>query len=346
MKRWLTVLLLLALLQLGALAHPTSVTVTGAGWTSDGAYLVTTGPSRSLRVHHGSTGTVVKEVTAPGEVSTYIAFSPDSGYDQPNELGYLAVSGTYAVTASADYTLHWWKIPELEIAQQSSTTYNLVGLSLAAEGTVAAYTDTSTRYLDSCMTLVRWSAPEGLTSESFSDLSAPDSSSSFGVPRLSPNGQWAAARVADTVKLWNLLTPGLPAVDLGQMPLAMGNSFYYSADAKGVSQNSYAAEQMRHLICPEATDLAVDQAENLLLALAGDGLWIWELSTSNPPRQWTKSAEKMTICPDGKKVGLWQKDHLEVWDLETEKLLFKLDRPREEPSGKAFRRLPPAPPGE
>lgn len=328
MRYVLSLLTFLAVFGASVAAEP--LTISRAAWSSDGAYLVTTGPERKIRVHDGNSGQLIKEVTAPGDLTTYVSFSPDSGTEEANSLNALAVSGQYALTGSTDGALHWWSLPDLMVAQQTTIDYQLQGLSLARDGKVAAYTDTSTRYLDSNMALLRWLEAE-VSRTSFRDLPPPDSSQTFGVPRLSPNGAWAIALVSDQLRLWSLEQPEPSYLELsGGTPFVMGDAHFYATEADTLTQYAYTATEkaLQKIPLAGSKGIALDGKETRLVVLAPDAVLIWDLTRPGQSLRWSKTAESLTLSPDGKKLGLWQEDRMDVWSLDTEKLLFSLARPR------------------
>ena len=195
---------------------------------------------------------------------------------------------------------------------------------------MAAYSESSTRYLDSSVGLVRWT-DSGLAETPLPDLPPPDSSSSFGVPQLSPDGKWAVGGVADEFRLWNLEKPDAPSITLvGISPesLAMGSQHYYTLVGQEIIRRSYDTPVVedQSYACPGGGRLAVDESERHLVGLFDDGVSIWNLDQDNTLRQWSVKAENLTLCPDGKTIGLWKKGWFEIWNLDSQTFLFKLPR--------------------
>jgi hypothetical protein len=316
-----------ATLCLAAHAEPGGITT--VGWSQQGKYLVTVGPARRVRVHDGATGRVLKAVTAPGEASAYIAFSPDYGEDQPNTIDELAVSGNYALTASQDKMLQWWSLPDLAMPAAQEATYGVGGIALAAGGRVAAYNCTSSRYLDSDLCELRWDAGAA-HSNSFPDLLPPSSSESFGAPRLSPDGRWAIAYVEDGMHVWKLdengtTTRAQTPLQWSSWRLGMGDTHFFTVDDDSVSMRPYEAPDtvLRRFPCPAAVQACVDAQESRLVVL-GEALWVWDLASVAGPREWPTHPEAMWASPDLKRLALRRDSDLEVWDVDNQRKLYTL----------------------
>ena len=301
--------------------------IQAAGWSAAGKYLVTIGGHRRLRVHDGASGKLLRAVRVPGDPGVYVSFSPDSGHDEENVVSTLAVSGDCALTGSTDHNLHWWTLPQLKNPVSAQSSYGLVGIALAAEGKLASCTSTSTRYLDSELSLLRWTE-QGVSGGSFSELPPPDSSSSFGVVRFSPDGHWAMGYTGSGVQLWNLAeakTPSQIVQGIDSSALALGNAYFFTRVPDGLSMRSYLLpdQEVRRFRCPDGSPW-VDAGETRLLLTNSQEIWSWDLAAPNTPRKWAKKSLAATISPDLRRAALWQKTALEVWDLPTSKMLYKL----------------------
>ncbi|MBS2040586.1 hypothetical protein JST97_36705 [bacterium] len=317
-------------LTLLALALPVSAEeggITRAGWSAGGKYLVTVGGNRRLRVHDGASGLVLKALRVPGDSSVFVSFSPDSGHNEDNVVTQLAVSGDYALTGSTDHSLRWWSLPHLKNSATAESTYGLVGLALSAQGQLASCTSTSTRYLDSEMSLFR-RTDQGVKSSSFSQLPPADSSSSYGTACFSPDGHWAMAYTGSGVQLWNLAEDSMPSQvlnDLDPSGLALGNTHFFARVADGFSMRSYLKpeQEVRRFLCPGGFAW-VDDAETHLLMHNSQGIWSWDLNAPEAPHKWAKKSEGIAVSPDLKRVALWQKNTLEIWDVPSSKMLYQL----------------------
>jgi len=270
---------------------------------------------------------VLKALNVPGDPIVSVSFSPDSSHEEDNVVSQLAVSGDYALTGSTDHALHWWSLPSLKNPITAESTYGLGGLSLSAEGKVAGWTSTSSRYLDSEMSLLRWT-DEGARSGSFSDLPPPDSNSSYGVPQFSPDGRWAMARTGSDVQLWNLAeadTPSQIVANVDFSGLALGNSHFFTPIQGGLSMRAYAKpnEEVRRFLCPNAYAW-VDAQETRLLGYTSEAIWSWEVSAPDKPRKFIKASQGASFSPDLRRAALWQKSRLEVWDMQSFRMLYKL----------------------
>jgi hypothetical protein len=317
----------------GALAQPL-VPIDQAAWTSDGAYLVTA-RGRQLQVLDGQDGHLVKAASVPGEKMVYISFSPDSGREEPNWLSGMAVAGRYALTGGGDHMLHWWIIPELEVVAKYEASYGLTGLSLGGQGKVGGYTDSSTRDLDASMMIVRWNSTgedgsDSVTASSLPDLIQPYSSETFGVPQVSPGGEWALGRVDETVRLWQLggdqvTSQELPGLTMDS--LRLGASHFYRLTKGAVEQYAYSAPTVVvRSFETTALDAAVDEDETRLVLWTGKSIVLWSLLKVDPAESWEQTCEGVTLCPDGGKVLLHFKERFEAWDFQGEKELFEIPR--------------------
>lgn len=326
MKNLLKSALLLTVLGLSAWAQDAGIS--NVGWSADGRYLVTVNPSsRRLRVHDGSTGLLLKAVTAPGEKTAYISFSPDSGREEPNSLGALAVSGDCALTAGKDQILQWWRLPALDLVASAQGSYAVRGVSLGGEGQIGAYTCTSSRDLDSEMNAL-WLTNGAIQSRLFSELPPPDSSESFGVPQFSPDGAWAVAKASDTLQVWRMEPAGttkISSASLDVAGMALGNTHFFTVDPQGVAMRSYQAPdiEIRRFVCPGAVEAAVDGDETRLV-VRGPKVLVWDLSGQAQPQQWAVSADALWAAPDLSKLALRRAGLLEVWDVPSGKKVYAL----------------------
>ncbi|MBX3170629.1 MAG: WD40 repeat domain-containing protein [Candidatus Eremiobacteraeota bacterium] len=301
--------------------------VYSVAWCGAGKYLISTASGRSLRLHDAATGKIRKSVKVPGQAAVYVPFGPDSGTDEENRL-YVTGGGDFAVTCGVDQMLHWWKIPQLTSPLHKEINYELVGMSMAANGKLLAYTSTSSRYLDSEMVLLRWQ-DKGVEFGSFSELPPPDGSSSFSSPRLSPDGHWAMAFTGADVQLWNLTRPEsgsqhLKDVSIGGTALAARH--FYTQIPGGVSVRSYTnpEQSLRTFACQNPRAAGVDAREKRLVVLTWDNLYCWDLTRpEQAPRVWRHRAEFMQFSPDGGKVMLRSEKAIEVWSLQPHQLLFR-----------------------
>lgn len=328
MKTSVLCLLAAAALTSSAFAKP-STRVERAGWTGDGAYLVTS-LGRNLTVLDGRDGHLVKTAPVPGDSVVYISFSPDSGHEEENWLSGLAVSGQYALTGGGDKMLYWWKIPELEVINGIETSYGLTGLSLGGQGLVGGYTDSSTRYLDSDMRVVRLQGEE-VTSNMLPDLVPPYSSETFGVPQISPGGEWAVGRVDDKTRLWHLSPQDITSEEIPEVTveeIELGTSYFYRSTGSVVQRYSYAAPTVveRAFAVADAIEVAVDGEEQRLVVRTADAIWLLDQTGQEAPQEWKQTCQAMTLCPDGKKVLLWHEKRVEAWDLDTRQKLFEAPR--------------------
>ncbi len=325
---------LLSLTLTGVALAQTPVPVDQAAWTSDGAYLVAA-RGRQLRVLDGQDGHLVKAAQVPGSEKVYISFSPDTGREEPNWLSGMAVAGRYALTGGGDHMLHWWTVPELEVIGEYEASYGLTGLSLGGQGKVGGYTDSSTRDLDASMMIVRLKAEgeegsEAVTASRLPDLMQPYSSETFGVPQVSPGGEWALGRVDEAVRLWRLSAEGVTSQELPGLTmdsLRLGGEHFYRLTQGEVEQYAYSAPTVVvRSFETTARDAAVNEEESRLVLWTGKSIVIWSLLEVEPAESWEQSCEGVTLCPDGGKVLLHFKDHFEAWDLQGEKKLFEIPR--------------------
>lgn len=320
------ILLLLCLLTTPAVAD--SGPIYQAAWSEDGKLLLTIGPKRQLRLHDGTTGQVLKTTTVPGNPTTYISFSPDSGREAENSLNGLRVSGTRAVTSDLDYALHWWSVPELEPLASSSSTYGIVGIDMG--GDLTAYTCTSSRYLDSEISWKRLT-PEGVQGSLLPDLPAPYSNNSYGAPDVSPDGQWVLANTDDGVRLWDLRSSEVSSVLLVQPTPSQERSlarerFYCLIEDEivGYSYEDPQAEPTR-IRCGKANRLFVTSDETRLFVQNEDALVTYDLSSGAVVKTWNRKGKPLlTLSPDGSRgFGVTEKS-LEAWDIATQTLLYRL----------------------
>ena len=301
--------------------------VHSAAWCGGGKYLLTTAAGRRLRLHDANTGRIKKSLIVPGKATVYVSFGPDSGTDEDNNLS-VQGAGDFAVSCGVDRMLHWWKLPQLTCTLEKELNYNLVGISLAENGQLLAYTSTSSRYLDSEMGLLHWDGKE-LKYGSFSELPPPDGSGSYSAPHLSPDGRRAMAFTGQDVQLWDLTRPEMAGQHLlGVLieGIALTNQHFYTEVKEGVSMRSYTRpEQSLQLFpCQYVRAIGVDSRETRLVVLTWDHLYCWDLANpEKSPRVWKHQAERMQLSPDGKKAMLRNQKAIEVWDLEKHRRLYR-----------------------
>lgn len=330
--RLLSLLTLLLLSQVTS-APAQSREVLAAAWSENSRYLVTLGPERIVRVHDGTTGEVLKTTRAPGDATTYYSFSPDSGWEEPNHLFNLRVSGETAVCGSTDEQIFWWSLPDLKPLAATTSSYSLTALALGQQGRTALCVSTSTRYLDSSFQLFRL-GDKGFEGYELPDLPPPDSSSSYQSPQLSPDGRWACAWTGEKFQFWELGPETAQSLEMEDIssPL-LGNTYLYDSKDNIITIRSYQSPALvlKQLSCGQVRSSWVNTEETRLVNLTTDGLELWELNSldNGPTRKWAQTAKRITVSPDGRKVILWHEKHLTVGDLDNLKTLY--DLPLEEP---------------
>ena len=326
MIRPLRCLFLALLLCLPALSEPGGISA--AAWSADGKHLVTIGSKRRLRVHQGDTGKIVKAITVPGEATTLISFSPDSGSQEENRLTQLCLSGDRVVTVGLDHNLHWWSLPGLQPLAQSSATYGVVGLSMGGE--ITAYTATSSRYLDAEISWVRLSKGKQEGSM-LPNLPPPDSSSSFGGPTVSPDGCWVMAMTAGEPTLWDMTNEEITTSVLDAKahlgPWALGSQRFYTSRADGVRGYLYenpTAESL-YIGCKDPRALMVTSDESRLVVQTRSGLSIYDLSSGTKLLGWGRPDQPpLTVSGDAKFGFVLTEKTLEVWEISTQRCLYRL----------------------
>lgn len=316
--------LLLLVLSVSAWADPGGVD--GAGFSNDNRYLVTIGGERTVRLHDGNTGKLLRTVRAPGEASTWFSFSPDSGWEEPNNLYSLSVAGDVAVCCSSDDNIFWWKLPSLELIATGSSTYGAGAMAVSANGEKAVCISTSTRYLDSSIQLLELveGSVHGLD---LPDLPPPDSSSSYGAPQLSPDGNWAVAWTGDGYQLWDISSriPVSVSAENIQNPI-LGRFHLYDFGSSGLDVYTHGSLQspIRTFSCRNMVWAQVSHDETRLICRTAEGLEVWDLTHEGPPVEWRVPAERLTVSPDGRRALVWGEKTLTAFDIDTRKALFKL----------------------
>lgn len=300
--------------------------ISSAVFSGDGRYLVTTGGERRLRLHDGTTGKVIRAVRAPGSATTWFSFSPDSGWEEPNPLSGLLISGNTVICGSGDDQLFWWKLPSLEFIAQGSSTYSQAGIAAADNGKKVICVSTSTRYLDSSIQLLEL-VDGKVEDRGLPDLPPPDSSSSYGAPMLSPDGRWAAAWTGEGYQLWNLSSDYAESVPLDAVTgLLLGNSHIYYIGQNGVTVRAYDSLEtvIREIPCGRVIWSRLSDDEARLVIRTDGGLEVWDLTKEAPPYKWATEAERLSVSSDGRRVLVWDEKYVTAFSIDTQKTLFKL----------------------
>ncbi|MBX3170984.1 MAG: WD40 repeat domain-containing protein [Candidatus Eremiobacteraeota bacterium] len=188
MKRLLCALLLTGLAQAQPGTH-------GVCWSGDGKQIAVGRAGKVIEFYDAGSGRRLGRVKAPGPAFTSRSFSPDSSYEVSDDINRLVWSGGNLISGGEDGEVRLWQAGK--VRAKAGVGYEICGVALSRDGALMAYSDSSTRYLDSSVRAYRIEAGK-LQEIALEDTGEPEST--YGAVQLSPGGRYLA--LANATSVW------------------------------------------------------------------------------------------------------------------------------------------------
>lgn len=264
MKRF-QLLLLVPLISRLAWAQPGT---TGVCWSGDGRYLAVGLPTKKIAIFELASGRRTLNLQAPGQPMAQRSFDPDSSYRISDSIAFLNWRGPSLVGGGEDGEVRLWSPPESRVLAKVGIGYNLCSVALSQDGKVMAYSDCSTRALDSTVQAYR------IHKNQLSPIPLPDTGdpeSNYNAVQLSPSGRYLALSNANRVWLRDLVDARSSVLDIPSTS-ALGANPRLALSDEVLAIYYEGKVQWRAVGQPEKIQAELKVGEIDYLAFVGQGL--------------------------------------------------------------------------